>query len=209
MLSCLHIIVDIGFDIGIYTLIVIPVAGVFAVAVISSSEKFLQLFRRKREREVLRHTLETSETSLAPLCMGSHIRISLFVEFIGIGGKDSMHTVSIVLPPFQAQVDTEVTPWPHLGCRIVTHIDIKSIDKTYLFKSSGIFVALDLHLEVVAQREGDASLLTLARHTKERVLIRRVADERYIAIGICLLVSIPVSIARSTKVWRIAEAYCW
>ena len=141
--------------------------------------------------------------------MGSHIRISLFVEFIGIGGKDSMHTVSIVFPPFQTQVDAEVAPGSHLGCRIVTHIDIESIDKTYLFKSGGVLIALDLHLKVVAQREGNASLLTLARHSKERVLIRRVADERYISIGISLLISIPVSIARSTKIWRIAEAYSW
>ena len=127
--------------------------------------------------------------------MGTHINIVLVVQLVGIGGKHSVHVEGIVLPPLQSEVDIHIAPRANLGCGIVTHVDVERIDDTEFLVSGRVLIALHLHLDVVAQGKRDITALTLARRTVEGIGILRVAHQRYVSVGIGLLVGVPVAVA--------------
>ena len=210
MLSLLHVVVDIGLNVGIHTIAIVFLA-VFLVLVVfrvvTPSEEFAQLFGRKSEGEVLRHTLETTEASVAPLCAVTHIGRALFVQFVGVCGEDGIHLERIVLPPLQSQVDAHVAPRFLLGSHVVAHVDVEGVDKAQFLVSCRVLVALHLHLEVVAQGEGDGPRLSRRGIAEECARIGRVAFERDVAVGIGLEVGVHVSVFRSTEVGRIVECY--
>ena len=127
--------------------------------------------------------------------MGTHINIVLVVQLVGIGGKHSVHVEGIVLPPFQSEVDVHIAPRANLGCGIVTHVDVERIDDTEFLVSGRVLFALHLHLDVVAQGKRDITALTLARRTIKSIGILRIAHQRYVSVGIGLLVGVPVAVA--------------
>ena len=88
VLSFLHCIIDIALDVGVHALIIILIAIVVLVIAIAlaSSEKLSQLLWGQSEREVLRHSLESSETTLAPLRVVAHLDVALVSHLIGVSG---------------------------------------------------------------------------------------------------------------------------
>ena len=127
--------------------------------------------------------------------MVAYIYIALVVQLVGIGGKHGVHVEGIVLPPLQSEIDVHIAPRANLGCSIVAHVDVERIDDTDFLVSGRVLVALHLHLDVVAQGKRDVTALTLARRTVEGVGILRIAYQRYVSVGIGLLVGIPVAVA--------------
>ena len=119
-LSFDHIIVNIRLDISVNSFCLGVVALAFRVVIISAStEKLLYFLWSERVRDVLRHALETADLAHSPIGVVADIGLSVAVELVGIGCKDGVEIESIVLPPLQTQVDTEVTPWFLLGCHVV------------------------------------------------------------------------------------------
>ena len=137
--------------------------------------------------------------------MGTHINIVLVVQLVGIGGKHSVHVEGIVLPPLQSEVDVHIAPRANLGCGIVAHVDVERINEAHLLQA--VVLIPPFHLQVVTQGERDVTALTLARRTVEGVGILRIAHQRYVSVGIGLLVGIPVAVTRSSEVRGITEVH--
>ena len=92
-----------------------------------------------------------------------------------------------------------------VSSHVIRHRRSQFVNDTDFPESRRILVCLDLHFDVVRDVHRDASRLSLTRHAKQRTSIGRVFHHRHIALGIRLLVSLIVPIARGTEVRSIAE----
>ena len=137
--------------------------------------------------------------------MGTYINIVLVIQLVGISGKHSVHVEGIVLPPLQSEVDVHIAPRANLGCGIVAHVDVERINEAHLLQA--VVLIPPFHLQVVTQGKRDVTALTLARRTIEGVGILRIAHQRYVSVGIGLLVGVPVAVSRSSEVRGITEVH--
>ena len=97
MLSAHEVVVDVTLYVGIVGLVLVSL--LLVLLVIASAKPFLDFLGRKGERDVLRHTLESTEAALAIFGMCSHIGVAVLVQFVSVGGEHGVHVERIALPP--------------------------------------------------------------------------------------------------------------
>ena len=205
VLAALHVVIDVRLDVGVQSLVVfVFLLTVFAAA---ASEPLLEFLGIDREREVLAHTLEAGQTAVAPLGMVADVGFAVFVQLVGVGGKLGVDGEGVVLPPLQAQPHAQIAPAMVVGGRIVAHVEAQLVDDADLAVACGVFVALDLHLDVVAHVPGDHLRLVASRDAVEFVLVGGVLHEAHLAVGVGVLVTIVVAVAARAKVRCIGERH--
>ena len=116
-----HGVVYITVDVGVDALIVLVLLFVLILIVFLSAEELLDLIRREGIRDILRHALEATELTHAPVGMVADIRCTVAVDLVSVRGEDSRHVERIILPPFQSKVHREVAQRFLLGRHVIGH----------------------------------------------------------------------------------------
>ena len=203
MLASLHI----GIDIGIAARVKLFLGLVFRLFHLLATqplEEVSHLLVVQRVRQVLRSTLETTEATSTILCVVAYIRIAVLVQVVGVGGKDCIHIKGIALRQFQTQSHGEVTPRLLLSGKVIAHVSTQLVNDADFLNSRGVGIALYLHLDIVGNIHRYRTRLA-TRHAIHLSGEGRILYQRYVAVGIGLLVSIIVSIAAGSEVGGIVE----
>ena len=154
MLAGLHLVVDIGIQasvVFIVFLVVILVLLLFSLFATQPLEEIGDFLVGEVVVEVLRHTLETSETALAILRTRADIRTCTHgIGFVGISGKLGIEVEGVTLRNLQSQRGAEVTPRALLGGKVVRHLCTQLINEANLHQR--VFLITILHLDIVRDR---------------------------------------------------------
>ena len=109
--------------------------------------------------QILRHSLETSEASVAPLRAVGGYHLAVFVELVGISGEHGGHGERIVFAEFQAQACAQVAPGLSFRGEVVGERSGEFVDEGYFPFARGVAVGFHLHFQVVRYGHGDHALL--------------------------------------------------
>ena len=177
----------------------------FFTAAFPPSEKLPEGLVVERIRQVLRHTLKTSETSVRPFRTVANLYSSVFVELVRISGKLGVHAERVVPRCLDTHPHGQIAPRLTLGRHVITQVRSQFVDKAdFPYR---IVLRTDLHLNVIGDVHRHASGLTPPRHTIEAAAIRRIAHRRHIAVFIRLHVRRIIAITGRTEIRCIIKAY--
>ena len=208
MLTSLHLVVEVGIDTSIVFVLLVVLIFVVLLHTLATQplEEVGHLLIVQGVVEVLRHALETSETSVAILRTIADIRTGAYrVGLIGIGGEDGIQREGVALRQLQAQTRGEVAPRAHISSHVIGHRGAQLVNDADFLEACRVVVGLDFHLDIIRDIHRDASRLTLSRTSENGTLEHAILYHRHIAVLIGLLIDIPEAIARRAEVGRIAE----
>ena len=204
-------LLEVGVHVGIFgigvLLVVICSGGAFRLARFAFEEgsPFAPRLVVEGVRQVLRHTLETSEASVAPFRAVAHHYVAAFVKLVGVGGEDGGQREGVALRQFEAETRGEVAPGARLGCKVVGQRAAEFVNEANLAHARAVAVAPDLHLHVVRDGHTEHTLLFARGVAVEIALIGRVVHRGYVAVGVRLDIAVHIAKAFGGEVGGVAD----